>query len=298
MNKTLSILASLLFSVTLFSCESHSDDSYLQTYPRNMVVATVNPAGYTVYTATVFGYKFDVFKQTDAELMIGTINMPDKMIYTSPRCLGLTLGTNTTSVGYTLKSNSSSWYEGFLSNMPLQVTATLSSLGWASTQTSNASAYMEFINGVRLSAFCSELAFMTNTTVTDTENPTADPFHTNDVATNNVRIEITSPYEFKANIYMYNANFDKNMKKKIDFVIENVTFEIVADRGILALKTDEAIPYLLTNNIKGDPMPSYKITDLECSIYEGFNTPGLFRFKVGDRYELSAQLTESLPEEK
>lgn len=296
MNKTLSIMASAMAAATLMSCNHDSDNRYEQTYERQMVLAVSDPSGKTEYTVTPVSFRLDLYNTSNAGIIIKTFEKPDGTILTLPTCDGLTLGASSTSMDYTFTGGTQSLYTGFANDMPLTVSGTLSSLGWMVSNTSNSSMTMTFAGGNKLTGFGSDMGFFSNTTVSDSQNPTAEPFVTNDATTNNVRIVLSAKSnERKATVYMYQANFDKNMKKKIDFMFEGVDYDINTNAGAISFRIKEAIPYLLTNNIKGDPMPSYKITDFECTIFEGFTTPGLFRFVCSDRYELSAMLTESFP---
>lgn len=300
MNKNLSILASSLAAITFMSsCNHDSDNRYEQAYAREMVLAVSDPSGKTEYTITPVNFKLDLYNPSNAGIIIKTVEKPNGTILTLPTCEYLTLGASSTKMDYTFTSSNQSLYSGFTTtDMPLTVSGTLSSLGWMVSNTSNSSMTITFAGGDKLTGFGSDLSFFSKTSVFDSQNPTAEPFVTNDATTNNVRIVLSSKAnERKATVYMYQANFDKNMKKKIDFMFEDVDYSINTNAGAIAFRISEAIPYLLTNNVKGDPMPSYKITDFECSVFDGFTTPGIFRFTCGDRYELSAMLTESFPKD-
>ncbi|WP_289858237.1 hypothetical protein [uncultured Muribaculum sp.] len=295
MNKTSVIIASVLATAALYSCNSDDNNTYESTFARNMIVAVSDPAGTTKYTATVASFTMDMYSPQESKMVIATIKKPDGKIINMGTCENLTLGASTTQMDYTFKPNTATTYLNFDEDMPATLSGTLSALAWNVSRTSNTSIKMTFSGGDRMSAFGADLGFFSNTSVIDTQNPDSEPFITNDVATNNVRIEMSADTEKKtANVYMYQANFDKEMKKKIDFMIEGVKYDINAESGVLTLRIDEAIPYLLTNNIKGDPMPSYKITDFECTIWEGFSMPGLFKFTCGGRYELTASLVEKI----
>lgn len=286
-------------AVTFMSCNSDGENRYEQTYPRNMIIAVSDPSGQTEYTATAVGYKFDIYNLSKAEVIIATLKKPDGMVYSMASATELSLGTSTTNMDYTFNSSKLSSFTNFITDTPLNLSGTLSALGWSVSNTSNASLMMSFNSGDKLAGFGADLGFFTNTSVYDSQNPSAEPFKTNDATTNNVRIVLApSTKERTATVYMYQANFDKDMKKKIDFMIEDVEYNINTANGVISFRKDEAIPYLLSNNVKGDPMPSYKITDLECTVFDGFTTPGMFRFNCADRYELTATLSESLPNEE
>lgn len=300
MKKSFSIFASAIAVLSLVSCNTHSGkNSYERTFPRNMMVATIDPSGNeTVYTGTVAGFTIDAYNTSNSKVVISSIKMPDKNVMNMPTASDLQLGTSTTEVDYTFTNSPITKFTNFNTDTPTSISATLSALTWTVLNSSNSSIEIDFASGNRLTAFGAELGFFTNTTVLDTQNPSADPFNSYDATTNNVYILLNASTEkLTAEIRMYQANFDKNMKKKIDFVIEDVEYFIDAERGTISFHIDEAIPRLMTNNTKGEPMPSFKITDLNCTITAGFNTPGMFRFNCADRYELSAQLVEALPKD-
>ncbi len=300
MKKSFSILASAIALLSMVSCNTHSGKNTLErTFPRNMMAATVDPSGNnTVYTATAGAFTIDAYNPSNAKLAIASIKMPDNNVMNMPTASDLQLGTSATEIDYTFTNSPTTKYTNFTSDMPTSISATLSALTWTVLNSSNSSIEIDFASGNRLTAFGAEFGFFTNTSVYDSENPSATPFTSYDATTNNVYILLNSSTDkLTAEIRMYQANFDKNMKKKIDFVIEDVEYFIDAERGTISFHVDEAIPRLMTNNVKGEPMPSYKITDLQCTITAGFNTPGMFRFNCADRYELSAQLVEALPKD-
>ncbi len=296
MKKLFPLFSAIVAVLTLISCDDYERNNNNNViYTRNLTIATLNPSGTrTVYTMpSAARFIFDPFTNENAEFTIYEIKMPDNSVMTyphSPEALKMDFKLAPNGVDFVFTNGKNTSYVNYTADTPINITATLSGVIWSNLRTSNTSTQIEFASGSRLTAFGSDLGFFTNATITDSQNPEADAVNIYEPTTNNVYIML-SGYT-TAKIYLYEAAFDKTTEKKINLVIEDVAYSIDAASGILSLSLDEAIPYQMVNNVKGDPMPDFKINDLQCIVHAGFVTPGLLSFTCGDRYDFSAQLVE------
>ena len=101
MNKTSVIIASVLATTALYSCNSDDNNTYESTFARNIIVAVSDPAGTTKYTATVASFTMDMYSPQESKMVIATIKKPDGKIINMGTCENLTLGASTTQMDYT-----------------------------------------------------------------------------------------------------------------------------------------------------------------------------------------------------
>ncbi|WP_305239731.1 hypothetical protein, partial [uncultured Muribaculum sp.] len=136
MNKTSVIIASVLATAALYSCNSDDNNTYESTFARNMIVAVSDPAGTTKYTATVASFTMDMYSPQESKMVIATIKKPDGKIINMGTCENLTLGASTTQMDYTFKPNTATTYLNFNEDMPATLSGTLSALAWNVSRTS------------------------------------------------------------------------------------------------------------------------------------------------------------------
>lgn len=296
-NKILAFLFTAVTSATLISCigGKEGEPASRRAYARFMVAAATNASGTrTVYTAPTTGlFEYDRLGEISPKFTISDVNMPDNSRIGDAYAENLLSSQSESQVDYVFTSGPETEFVNFSFNTPVNLSATLSLISWELLATTNASAEIEFASGTRMTAFGANLGFFTNSTITDIQNPGQEPFNTFEATSNNVYI-LLSKYP-TANVYLYQTTFDKNTSKKVDMVIEDVEFSIDTENGLLLLSKEVAIPCQMLNNVKGDPLPEYRIHNLKCAVPVGFQTAGTLTFNCANRYEFSSQLVEAMP---
>lgn len=294
MNKKIAFLTSALLATSLMSCDSDSNDDSWTVYSRNMMVAIADQSGETEYTATAAGYFINKEQPSLGRLAFVALNKPDGSELSMPTCSNMVVENLSENQGYLFRTGMQTQFTGFANDIPMSVSSKLSGRIWTSSQTTNASVSMTFSNGTQLAGFGGDLSFYTYATVTDSENP-SEQLSTSNESSNIVRIVMNpSTTERTADICIYNVCLSKNDTQKFNMMMDDVPFDIDATDGTITFRTAETTPYKLINDIKGELLNAYKITDMECMLTVGFDGICDLNFTCGDRYKFTAMLTESL----
>lgn len=281
----------------LSSCHSLDDENsykYGITIPMvYSMVDTETPDQTVEYYKSNASCEYNMFTNTEGEIVIDELRLPNGTHLTKASIENTATGMATSKFGIFFMPTDNTVYGNFGSTNPENFNAYFGGVDLRV-------ASMNFkLGNTSVFGFSASVPLFSNTTVfdNDPDNP-ASPFKTEEQNLNLYVISLKlDGGNLAADVTMQAAKFATNMNKEVNFRIKNLTARMIPNSRQLVVAMPDGVesinPVVLSNNVEGEPMPRYAISNLYCVLsLQGNASPGIIRYDVGGRYRVESTLLE------